>query len=126
MRTILLCLIFIAPSHISCANHANGVLKSETNQQHANLRQNELRATQATPTTMPLKIELIPLSASSRDLVVQRDDVQEAVKYVESVLLVNEPLLEPARSWKGDAIPSCVDILQKEGIKDDIRGITGS
>jgi hypothetical protein len=74
---------------------------------------------------VPLQISLVPLSQSAQDLLAVRDEMSEAVKYVESVLMVNEPLLEPAKSWKGASITSCNDSLQVAGITDSLQGFTG-
>jgi hypothetical protein len=74
---------------------------------------------------VPLQISLIPLSQSAQDLLVVRDEMSEAVKYVESVLTVNHPLLEPAKSWKGALIPSCDDAFAMAGITHDIRHLKG-
>jgi hypothetical protein len=74
---------------------------------------------------VPLQISLVPLSQSAQDLLVVRDEMSEAVKYVESVLMVNHPLLEPAKSWKGASIPLCNDTMQMAGIAHDTQGLTG-
>ncbi len=67
--------------------------------------------------TVPLRIQLVALDKTSRDSILSRDDVKAAVKYVESLLLVNHPLKEPARSsWTQDAVSPCKNLIQDDMI----------
>ncbi len=77
--------------------------------------------------TVALQLELIALSKQAESVMATRPAISQAVDFIQSSLLVNQPLQEPARSsWKGSTVPLCVELLTNPDERDMVSKLTGA